>query len=314
MAEMNVIRDSFRTLQMEMRANALSRQIRDFSGDGGKRFKDWLSDIERVCQALDADVERYKALCFQTLKGSAGNFFARHIQANPNHNWQRIKQALTAQYAEDCDAHIAGQKLRRLTQKQGESVQSFAERIQTLAREAYQDINQPLIQTIMVDVLIDGTRDDTIARRLILERPNDLNAALTLAINEQTASKTFKMRRKNEEEPMDISTVQTDPKDARISKLEDNLGIVVAQMGHVLDKLHPQNTRQIFGGNRPSFDRSKQNFGGNRPTVSGNRPPHKWTSDGKPICSNCHKPGHVFRDCRGRQIFRRPLNKQNLGN
>ena len=43
-----LFRDSFRALQIEMRANALSKQIRDFAGEGSKRFKEWLNDIDRM--------------------------------------------------------------------------------------------------------------------------------------------------------------------------------------------------------------------------------------------------------------------------
>lgn len=46
MVKIAVLRDCFCILQIEMRANALDRQIQDFSGKGGKRFKDRLGDID----------------------------------------------------------------------------------------------------------------------------------------------------------------------------------------------------------------------------------------------------------------------------
>lgn len=279
MAEVAVLRDSFRILQMEMRANALGRQIRDFSGEGGKRFKDWLGDIDRVGQALNADNERYRALCYQTLKGSAGNFFSRHIQNHPNENWPQTRQVLKQHYSEEGDAHWAGQKLRRLTQRTGESIQNFVDRIITMGREAYQDINQPLVQSIMVDVLIDGTKEDSIAKRLIKERPNNLDQAMTIAVNEQTATKNFKLRRRVEEEPMEVDSLhQVDPREARIAKLEDNMGEVVSKMSQLLDCMHKNKDRGL---------ERKQSK-------------HKWTTDNKPICSHCNKIGHMFRECRGR--------------
>ena len=171
-----------------MRASALGKEIRDFSGDGAKHFRDWLSDIDRVGQALHADNERYKTLAFQSLRGAAGTFLSRYVRDHPNHTWAQIRAALVAQYEEDGDSHLATQKLRCLQQKAGESVQNFVERILRLASEAYRDLDQPLVQTILVDVLIDGVKDDAIAKRLIKAHPDTLNAALALAVNEQSAT------------------------------------------------------------------------------------------------------------------------------
>ena len=123
-----LFRDSFRALQIEMRANALSKQIRDFAGEGSKRFK-WLNDIDRIGKALDADDERYFTLAFQTLKNNAGSFFARYRRNNPLDTWAKTHQALIEQYSEEGDTQVASQKLRRLQHKSDETVQNFGERI-----------------------------------------------------------------------------------------------------------------------------------------------------------------------------------------
>ena len=124
-----LFRDSFRALQIEMRANALSKQIRDFAGEGSKRFKEWLNDIDRIGQALDAYDERYFTLAFQTLKNNAGSFFARYRRNNPLDTWAETREALIEQYSREGDTQVASQKLRRLQQKSDETVQNFGERI-----------------------------------------------------------------------------------------------------------------------------------------------------------------------------------------
>ena len=135
-------------------------------GIGAKRFRDWLCDIDGVGQALQADDERYKTLAFQSLKGATGTFLSRYIKDHANHTWAEIKAGLIVQYEEDRGAHLAKQKLCRLQQKSGESVQNVAERILTLAHEAYENVDQALVQTMLVDVLIDGVQDDAIAKQL----------------------------------------------------------------------------------------------------------------------------------------------------
>ena len=199
-----IVHDSFKLLQMEMRAQGLVKQIRDFSGEGAKRFRDWLKDIERVGNAIDADTECYKSLVLQTLRGPTADFVACRLEENQNLNWQQLRQQLLRQYSDEGETHLALLKLRQLKQAKGESVQNFGERILSLAGEAYvgQNANNPLIQSALVEVLVEGVSNDTIARRLIRESPDTLGEALTIATREQQAAKSFSLRRRVEE-PMD---------------------------------------------------------------------------------------------------------------
>ena len=161
-----IVHDSFKMLQMEMRAQGLVKQIRDFSGEGVKRFRYWLKDMEQVGNAIDADGERYKSLALQTLRGPAADFVARQLEETPNMNWQQLKQQLLRQYSDEGEAHLALLKLRWLKQAKGESVQNFGERIMSLAGEAYvrQNTNNTLIQSALLEVLVDGVSNDAIAR------------------------------------------------------------------------------------------------------------------------------------------------------
>lgn len=270
-----IVHDSFKLLQMEMRAQGLVKQIRDFSGEGTKRFRDWLKDMERVGNAIDADAERYKSLALQTLRGPAADFVARRLEETPNMNWQQLKQLLLGQFSDEGEAHLALLKLRRLKQAKGESVQNFGERIMSLAGEAYvgQNPNNPLIQSALVEVLVEGVSNDTIARRLIRESPDTLGEALTIATREQQAAKSFSMRRRVEE-PMDVNELASkDGSDQkRLSHLESNIEVLTNQLGKLLE---------VQG-------RAKSENGGQR---------YKWTEDGRPICSHCNKAGHIRRNC-----------------
>ena len=60
---------------------------------------------------------------------------------------------------------------------------------------------------MIIDVFIDGVREDSLARKLIFERPNTLQVALTIAIADQNAAKNFKLRRRTDE-PMGVDTVR----------------------------------------------------------------------------------------------------------
>ena len=96
-----VMHDSFRLLQKEMRAQGLVKQIRDFSGEGTKLFQDWLKDIETVGNALNADHDRYKSSTLQTLRGPAADFVSRKLAEAPQITWPQLRHQLLRQYSDE---------------------------------------------------------------------------------------------------------------------------------------------------------------------------------------------------------------------
>ena len=111
---------------------------------------------------MEADGERMKSFALQTLKGAAAEFCSRTLKLNQNIEWRRLRQLLIEQYSDTSDAYVAKSRLRELSQQPSESIQNFAERIFALADEAYHDqnIDDPLIQGILVDILIEGVLND----------------------------------------------------------------------------------------------------------------------------------------------------------
>lgn len=294
-----ILTENLRSFQMDLRATALANQIRDYNGDGGRRCREWLKDVERVGHILQADNERYKTLALQSLKGAAADYFYRIIRTEPNLAWPEIRLRLVQNFCEDGDTHLALQRLRRMTQSKGESVQTFSEKLLSQAEEAYpgQDFNNPLIQNTLVECLIDGVREDALARKLIRDRPNTFIDALASATREQQAHRAFGLRRKAEE-PMEVdaNTVSSGLEqklDRMTDILQEVLKISVKTTSQ--DRLGYSQERpgQSFGKNRPG-----QSFGPNRPGP--NRPDmsmFKWSPDGKPICHYCGTIGHISRQC-----------------
>lgn len=308
---LGALQNAFHNIQMELRAGRMGKRIPDFNGDGSRRFKEWLADIERIAGALNADDATIKALCFESLKGSAAEHFARVNRNHPNAQWRDIRRALVAQYSDAGDSHIAIQRLRQIKQKRGESIQSFAERIRTLGQEAYpnQQGNNPLVQDSLIEALIDGVVDDHIARKLIRERPDDFEDAVVRAIREQQASKHFSMRRNvyaRNEEPMDVNSV-----------VQPRLADKVDQLCDQLEKLmpapkpeEPSNPIEDVLAKVENLERKiSQNFGGQ--ARGGQKDRRQWTPDGKPICLYCNIPGHIQRDCRKRKMNQKHKQQSN---
>ena len=157
MAEIvDMVRDSCREIQLELRSQAVVKNIRDFDGEGSKRFREWLREVERAGNAVGADGERLKSFASQTLRGVASDFLTRIVTQKPTIKWPELRTLLIAQFSDTGDSYLSQAKLTKLKQTKGESIQNFCERIFILAEEAYagQDLRSPVIQSILVDTLI----------------------------------------------------------------------------------------------------------------------------------------------------------------
>lgn len=262
--------DLIRGVTTEIKALGLAEQVRKFNGEGQKRFKDWLKDITRVTTAVNADAARVRTLCLQTVTGPAADYLTRYISNNQQATWAQIRQSMAAVYADEADADIALQKLRRLKQSNGESLQNFAERILSLAEDAFvgQNQNNPLIQRELIETLKNGVKADSIARKLIREAPAQFDNAVQIAMTEQQRARSFEVRRGREEVPMEVDSVS----------VENRLNVVEQQMTKVVDLIDTLAKKlEVQTVNKPQF---------------------QFTADHKPICYYCKKVGHKQTDCR----------------
>ncbi len=294
--------NQFRQLQMELRSQNLSQRVRTFGGESGKKFTEWLRDMERCRVAVTADDERMRALALMTLTGPAAEFVARGIRENPDVTWVALKAEMRGRYSDLADALYARQTLRKVKQKKGESVQNFVERMTALAEEAYpeDDIDDPQIQQQLVEIMVDGIQDDGVAKRLIRSRPDTLANALTIATREQQTTRTFELYRKSGHEPMEVDAIAPD---SRLSRIEEQLCHLGRQVEEVtIAALESQRNRAISRnlpqGPPPNRPFNNQSQG---PPASQNRPAYQWTSDNRPICYFCNIPGHVQINCRKKQ-------------
>lgn len=332
------VTESLEALRREFRTGRLGQQIGQFNGDGTRRFRDWLKDIERVGQAVGANDEIFRLLCLESLKGPALDHFSRLLQIQPPLGWLEIVAALQQRYVDEADTQVALQKLIRLRQRQGESTLVFLERIRSLADEAYmgQNMAQPHIQTAMTGALINGIMDDGIARRLIRERPGNFEVAAQTALREQQTAKQFAIRRGQDPEPMDVSQVMNHPAVARLeakvanleSELEtrtrtepvytteqklDFLNAKIEQLESSQKQQSSRNQQTGYQNNQNRYPSKQARYsnkqGDYRQPSNQNRAQttkYEWTPDGKVICAYCRIVGHVRRDCRKRKRVESP--------
>ena len=307
-----VFTGNFRALALEMRTQGLANKVRNYSGEGVKRFKDWLQDIEKAAVSVFNEEDRVKSIALQTLSGQASEFAMRYVREHPNCNWTTLRDALKERYGDLTDSQYATMKLQRIHQKEGESVQSFADRILSLADEAYTnaEMAQPVVQRQLKDCFVDGIRDDRIARKLIRERPNTLNAAVLLAIGEQRTSRTFGLRRRREE-PMDIDTLDSESRQVSPRRTKskdkklDEIKLLASTLKEVLtlQKEQLEFNRSLTAPNPTCHQPNQPNYPTgypSNPNKSQRKPKPsnlQWTANGDPICLQCKQAGHIKRNC-----------------
>ena len=320
-----VLTEHFTKLEQEMRAAGAHSRIGTFSGEGsGTKFVQWTKDLERLKIALNADDERMRFMALQTLSGQAAEYASSLIRAEPDLSWDRLKRQLRDRYSDLADVLYARQRLKRLSQKKGESVQNFFQRILSLAEESYpgQDIRQPVLQEQLMEIFVDGLTEASMAKRLLRVRPDTLNHALRLATQEQSANRTFQLRRGEEEMEVDeitrgrssqaeqvVSQVVGDVSDMinhhqqamtqqwdAVNALTSQLGDTVSSLAtHAVGQAGPPSQSAInsLSPNRPLTPRFPNRYYYSDPSQDPNGAPR----DIVPECWRCKEFGHFSKDC-----------------
>ena len=83
------------------------------------------------------------------------------------------------------DAQMAFSLLRNCKQKPGESIHVFAERLLSLAEEAYNNQGGEAIERQLIDIFVDGLTNDQLKLKILRDHPDTLQAAIGVATNEQ---------------------------------------------------------------------------------------------------------------------------------
>ena len=308
----------FRDIQLELRSQGLSGSIRKFSGESNESFREWTADMEKAAKILAEDDERLRALALQTLGGSAGEMVARVLNEAPQITWKELKYRLTQRYSDTADREYSRQLLKRKVQRKDESVTTYFENLLTIAREAYgdQDLNNRWIQSMLVEIFIDGVCDNRVARKLIRRKPNTLHEALDIALQEQQTDRSYNLRRG--ETPMEVDALENASTHEgqsqlleRIEQLERQLRAVTVGTAGNQPAPRPSGAHSTptsrAGGNPPprrenwpsGVNRPPPGTRNSAPTGYRSNPPNR--NQNSPLtsltCYKCGGRGHFQRDC-----------------
>ena len=226
--------------------------------------------MKKASTLVDDDDDRLRSLALETLQGSAADFLSRKIKAKPNITFSEIKKIMTEQYSDLADAQLALCQLRKMKHRSNENVQNFAERLFALCDDAFprDDTNAVHIQKQSVETFIDGVKENSIAHKLLRERPTKLGNAVEIATQEQQTARAFDLRR--QETPMEIDA---------IGQLEQSLEKCINDLTTKVDTILTMMVAAVQHNGQQETQNKTFSY----------KKKYEFTKSGKPICAYFNK-------------------------
>ena len=203
---------AFQDLRLELNnvTQALTTQgisgvVNKFDGNP-KHYREWIKSIEKYAVLVNANDERKKLIAYQTSSAAVSGFIHRYMQANAGHTWDQMKQQLATRFSDVTDAQMALSLLRQVRQKQGETIQNYAERILSLAEDAYDNQGGNAVERQLIDIFVDGLQNDQLKMKILRDQPNTLQGAVVVATNEVNLRTRVQLSHSasSKEQPMEV--------------------------------------------------------------------------------------------------------------
>ena len=181
-------------------AQGISNIVLRFDGNP-KKYREWIKSIEKYAVLVNVPEARKKLIAYQSSGGAVSGFVQRYMTANPDNTWAQLKEQLAVRFSDVTDAQMALSLLRRVKQKQGESIQNYSERILSLAEEAYNNQGGNAVERQLIDIFVDGLTNDQFKMKILREQPNTLQGAVATATNEQNLKARVQMSHQGSNTP-----------------------------------------------------------------------------------------------------------------
>ena len=171
-------------VQSALSAQGVAQMVPVFEGEP-KGFRDWVKAIEKYCALMNLPDGRKKMIAFQASKGAVSGYIQRYMNALPDSTWVDLKGELAKRFSDVTDPQFALSMLRQTVQKKGENIQLYAERILSLAEDAFLGQGGDAIERQLIDTFVDGLTNESLKMTILRRQPDNLQDAIAIATDEQ---------------------------------------------------------------------------------------------------------------------------------
>ena len=112
------------------------------------------------------------------------------MSVNAACTWTQLQQQFAVRFSDVTDPQMALSMLRKVKQKQGETIHNYSDRILTLAEDAYGNQGGNAAERNLIDIFVDGLLNDHLKMKILRDQPITLQAAIAVAVNEQNLRNT----------------------------------------------------------------------------------------------------------------------------
>ena len=180
------------SVSQALAAQGISTSVPKFDGSS-KQYREWIRAVEKYATFIRAGDARKKVIAFQSALGAVSGFIQRFMITNLDGTWAQLKAQLAVRFSDVTDAQMALSLLRSVKQKAGANIQVYAERILSLAEEAYHNQGGDIVERQMIDIFVDGLTNDGLKMKILRDQPNTLQGAITISTNEQNLRNRVQM-------------------------------------------------------------------------------------------------------------------------
>ncbi len=206
-----------------------------------------------------------------SLRGSAVTVLT-NLPASRRDDYDALTSALRSRFGSEHQAELNRAKLRARMRQREETLPELAEDVERIARLAYPDAAEPMIETLAKDQFIDALQDEDMRLKLRQGRPGTLRETLELAL--ELESYLLASRRTK---PAAVREARLEKSNSAEGKREDSNPLSVELLQQLVDAL------QACKG---SFSQKSQGQ------------PSTTRKPGEPqTCWQCGEVGHFRRQC-----------------
>ena len=192
----NEVNSQLSRISSMLGVQGISQIIQPFSGEPSE-FRNWVKSIEKYAASVNLDNSKISLIAYQGSNGYIAEFIHRYLNRPNPGDWPALKKELSARFAEISDPQHALALLKQIRQHKNEGIPVFAERLLTIAEEAFpgpNDGNQAVIEGQLIGFFTDGLIHNSLRMKLMRENPKTLQDAINCVMKEHTLRARFQLR------------------------------------------------------------------------------------------------------------------------